>query len=112
MATKRQPDAHERSAAGLDFDDVGAIRDSAAAFGTRIAEEGPEVLLDEIENLLPESWRDQIRAFPLAAVALGFGVGIWLGMKKSDEVIAAGTSLVSAAAMANVAQVMDRAKGE
>jgi hypothetical protein len=107
----RYPDQHERSAAGLDFDDVGRIKESAAAFGAKIVEEGPEVLLDEIENLLPESWREQIRAFPLAAVALGLGVGIWLGMKKSDEVLAAGTSLVSAAAMANVAQVVDKMKG-
>jgi hypothetical protein len=108
--TERQPDAHERSAAGLDFDD-GAIRENAAALGAKIVQEGPEVLLDEIENLLPEAWREQIQQFPIAAVMLGLGVGVWLGMKKSDEVIAAGSSLVSAAAMANVSQVMDRVKG-
>jgi len=107
----RDPDQHERSAAGLDFDD-GAIREKAEALGAKMIQEGPEALLDEIENLLPDSWRDQIRAFPVAAVALGLGVGIWLGMKKSDEIIAAGTSLVSAAAMANVSQVMDKVRGE
>jgi hypothetical protein len=107
---ERGPDSRERSAAGLDFDD-GAIRDKAEALGAKMVQEGPEVLLDEIENLLPEAWRDQIRAFPVAALALGIGVGIWLGMKKSDEIIAAGTSLVSAAAMANVSQVMDKVKG-
>jgi hypothetical protein len=107
---KRDSDQHERSAAGLDFDG-GAIRDKAEALGAKMVQEGPEVLLDEIENLLPEAWRDQIKAFPVAAVALGIGVGIWLGMKKSDEIIAAGTSLVSAAAMANVSQVMDKVKG-
>lgn len=106
MAT-RQTDAHERAAAGLDFDES-AIRDNAAALGAKIVQDGPEVLLDEIEGLLPEAWRDQIRAFPIAAVALGLGVGIWLGMKKSDEVLAAGTSLISAAAMANVSQVMEK----
>jgi hypothetical protein len=104
-------DEHERAAAGLDFDENGDVREKAAAFGAKIAEEGPEVLLDEIENLLPEAWREHIRTFPIAAVALGVGVGLWLGMKKSDEVIAAGSSLVSAAAMANVTQVMDRMKG-
>lgn len=108
MAT-RQPDAHERAAAGLDFDESN-IRENAAALGAKIVQEGPEALLDEIENLLPESWRDQIRAFPIAAVTLGIGVGLWLGMKKSDEVLAAGTSLLSAAAMANVTQVMDKVK--
>ena len=108
---KDYADPHERSAAGLDFDDVGAIRDKAAQFGAKVVEEGPEVLLDEIENLLPEAWRDHIRQFPLVAVAAGLGVGIWLGMKKSDEVIAAGTALVSSAAMANVSQVLDKAKG-
>jgi hypothetical protein len=43
-------------------------------------------------------------------VLLGVGVGLWLGMKKSDEILAAGGSLVSAAAMANISQVMDRFK--
>lgn len=107
---KRDSDQHERSAAGLDFDD-GAIREKAEALGAKMVQEGPEVLLDEIENLLPEAWRDQIKAFPVAAVALGIGVGIWLGMKKSDEIIAAGTALVTSAAMANVSQVMDKVKG-
>jgi hypothetical protein len=110
MVTQRNSDEHERSAAGLDFDE-GAIRDKAEALGAKMVQDGPEALLDEIENLLPEAWRDQIRAFPVAAVALGIGVGVWLGMKKSDEIIAAGTSLVSAAAMANVSQVMDKVKG-
>lgn len=108
--TQRNSDEHERSAAGLDFDE-GAIRDKAEALGAKMVQEGPEALLDEIENLLPEAWREHIRSFPVAAVALGVGVGVWLGMKKSDEIIAAGTSLVSAAAMANVSQVMDKVKG-
>jgi hypothetical protein len=106
---QRSNDDHERSAAGLDFDE-GAIRDNAASLGAKMIEEGPEVLFDELENLLPEAWRDQIRTFPIAAVVLGLGVGVWLGMKKSDEVLAAGTSMVSAAAMANVSQVMDKFK--
>lgn len=107
----RSPEEHERSAAGLDYDEHAGIRDGAAALGAKIVEGGPEAILDEIENLLPEEVRDQIRAFPLAAVVLGVGVGVWLGLKKSDEIIAAGTSLVSAAAMANVSHVMDKVKG-
>ncbi|HET8798873.1 MAG TPA: hypothetical protein VFO89_14360 [Thermoanaerobaculia bacterium] len=106
---RQSAEDYERSAAGLDYDE-GAFRENAAAMGAKMVEEGPEVLLDEIENLLPEAWREQIRAFPIAAVCLGVGVGIWLGLKKSDEIIAAGTSLVSAAAMANVTQVMEKFK--
>jgi hypothetical protein len=78
-----------------------------ATLGARMADGG----LDEIENLLPEEWREQIRAFPLTAVAIGVGIGIWLGMKKSDDVIAAGSALISSAAMANVSQVMEKMKG-
>ena len=107
---QRYTDAHERSAAGLDFDENGSIGEKTAAWGAKMAKEGPGALLDEIENLLPEEWQEHIRTFPLVAVALGLGVGIWLGMKKSDEVIAAGTSLVSAAAMANVSEVMEKFK--
>ncbi|HEV7589203.1 MAG TPA: hypothetical protein VGO40_13895 [Longimicrobium sp.] len=101
---------HERSAAGMDYEDD-PIREKAAALGQRVAEQGPEALFDEVENLLPEAWRDHIRAFPIAAVALGVGVGVWLGMKKSDEIITAGSTLISTAAMANVAQVMEKVKG-
>jgi hypothetical protein len=110
MATTKEPDEHERAAAGMDFEENDPIRQKAAAFGNRIVSEGPEAIADEIENLLPESWREQIRQFPFAAVALGVGVGVWLGLRKSDEIIAAGTSLISAAAMANVTDVMDRMK--
>ena len=78
-----------------------------ATLGARVAEGG----LDELENLLPEEWREQIRAFPLAAVAVGVGIGIWLGMRKSDDVIAAGTALISSAVMGNVAEVMEKMKG-
>jgi hypothetical protein len=110
MATRSTSD-HERSAAGLDFDDAEGFRNKAASLGQKVATDGPEALLDEIENLLPDAWRDHIREFPIAAVALGLGVGVWLGMKKSDEIIAAGGTLVSSAAMANVAQVMEKMKG-
>ncbi|HKO00611.1 MAG TPA: hypothetical protein VJ032_02890 [Thermoanaerobaculia bacterium] len=107
MATRNAD--HERAAAGMDFDSP--IREHAANLGNAIAENGPEALFDEVEKLLPESWRDQITTFPLAAVVLGVGVGVWLGMRKSDEVIAAGTALITSAAMANVNQVMDKVGG-
>jgi hypothetical protein len=108
MAT-RNPEDHERSAAGMDYEDP--IREHAASIGASIAENGPEALFEEIENLLPDSWRQQISTFPIAAVLLGFGVGIFLGMRKGDEVIAAGTSLVTSAAMANVNQIVSRVGG-
>jgi len=102
-------DNHERAAAGMDYDFP--IREKASKLGSTLAENGPEALFQEIENLLPESWREHISQFPIAAVLLGFGVGMWLGMKKGDEVIAAGTSMVTAAAMSNVSQAMDRFGG-
>lgn len=109
MTAQRNSDEHERAAAGLDYDEQSSVRDGAAKLGAKMAEE-PEALLDEIENLLPEAWREQIRAFPVAAVVIGLGVGVWLGMKKSEEIIAAGGSMISAAALANVSDVMERFK--
>ena len=107
MATTRKTrDDHDRAAAGQDFDSP--IRERAASLGAAMAAGGPQALFDEIENLLPEEWREQIRTFPMVAVALGVGVGVYLGMKKGDELLAAGTSLISAAAMANIGQVLDR----
>jgi hypothetical protein len=108
MATKRTDD-YERSAAGMDFEDP--IRERAASIGASIAENGPGAILEEIENLLPDTWREQIQTFPIAAILLGFGVGVFLGMKKSDEIIAAGTSLVTSAAMANINEVAQRVGG-
>jgi hypothetical protein len=106
MATRGDQEDHERSAAGMDFDSP--VHEKASKLGSKLVEEGPEALFEEIENLLPESWRDHIKEFPIAAVLLGFGVGMWLGMRKGDEVIAAGTSMASAAAMANVGRAMER----
>ncbi len=108
MAT-RNADEHERAAAGLDFDFP--FREKAASLGQAMAENGPEALFEEIENLLPESWREGITNFPIVAMVVGVGIGVFLGMKKGDEVIAAATSLVTAAAMANISQVMERAAG-
>lgn len=99
---------YERSAAGLDFDEP--IREKAAALGSQLAAEGPGPLLDEIENLLPDEWRQHISTFPLAAITLGFGVGMFLGMKKRDMVLAAVTSLVTAAATQNVNQVLGKTR--
>jgi len=105
MATRNRSD-HERSAAGLDFDSP--IRERAESLGQAMAEGGPQALFDELENLLPEEWQEHIRTFPLVAVLLGVSVGVYLGMKKSEELISAGAALVSAAAMANVSKIMDR----
>jgi hypothetical protein len=106
MPTTRDED-HERSAAGMDYDFP--IREKASKLGNALAEDGPEALFEEIENLLPESWREHIRTFPITAVVLGVGIGVWLGMRKGDEVIAAGTSMITAAAMQNVTNVMHAA---
>ena len=108
MATRnsRGTDDFSRSAAGMDFDSP--LRERAASIGQAMAEGGPQALFDELENLLPEEWRDHIRSFPVTAVLLGVGVGIYLGMKKGDELLAAGTSMISAAAVANVSQILGR----
>jgi hypothetical protein len=93
----------------MDYEDP--LRERASSIGASIAENGPEAIFDEIENLLPEAWRDQIKSFPIAAMLLGLGVGIFLGMKKGDEIIAAGTSLVTSAAMANISQFTQHVGG-
>lgn len=101
---------HERAAAGLDFDFP--IRERAANLGKTLAEHGPQAFFDELEELIPEPVRNQIQSFPLLAVGLGFGLGVFLGLKKGDELLAAGTSLVSAAAMTHVAASFDRSREE
>jgi hypothetical protein len=106
MATRGHDDDPERAAAGMDFDFP--VGEKASQLGNKLAEGGPQALFEEIENLLPESLKEHVTQFPIAAVLLGVGVGIWLGMKKGDELIAAGTSMVTAAAMSNVSSAMER----
>jgi hypothetical protein len=93
----------ERSAGGMDFDDdPGRDPDD---FGNSFLKGGPDAILEEIENMLPESWREHIVQFPLAALAVGFSVGLVLGMKKGDEILTAGSAMLSAAATANLSQI-------
>lgn len=102
----RYPDPHERSAGGLDYDDP--LRERLHGLSSQLASEGPGALLEELEEMVPPAAREAISMFPLTAVALGVGVGIFLGMKKSDLILAAGTSLITAAATQNVNEVLGK----
>lgn len=103
MNDDRYSDEYERAAGGMEYDEP--IRERAASFGSTLASGGPQALFDEIEKLLPASWREHIVRYPITAVAIGVAAGIFLGMKKGDEIIAAGSSLIAAAATANLNQV-------
>ncbi|HVT04160.1 MAG TPA: hypothetical protein VHL58_12400 [Thermoanaerobaculia bacterium] len=96
-------DEYERAAAGQEFDDT--MKEKASEMGSRLAE-GPEALLADLEELLPESWREQIQEFPIVAMVLGVGIGVFLGMRKGDELLAAGASLVTSAVAANFNSVL------
>ena len=54
------PENHERAAAGMDYDFP--LREKASKLGSTLAESGPDALFQEIENLLPESWRERFQA--------------------------------------------------
>ncbi len=91
--------------------DYEQLTEKAQELGERLAE-GPDALLEEIEDLLPPPVRDQVVRFPLTAVAIGIGVGIFLGLKKGDELLSAGAAMVSAAVTANVSSVLGNLTGE
>lgn len=93
-------DEHERAASGMDFDD------DEKSFVERLFEGGPEAILDNLEEMVPDSLRENITRYPLTALTIGFGVGLYLGMKRGDEVLSAGSAMLSAAATANLAQIM------
>jgi hypothetical protein len=99
-------DDFERAAGGMDFD--GDLGERAKDLGRKIADGGPGAILDELEELLPEPWRDQVASFPLTAVLIGFGAGLWLGMRKGDIILAAAAAMISTAATQNVNQILEK----
>lgn len=99
---------YERAAGGLDFDEESGSKN----FGERLLQGGPDALLEQIEEMLPDQWREQIVRFPLAALAVGFGVGLFLGMKKGSDVISAGSAMLSAAATAQMTQILSDLGGD
>lgn len=101
---------YEHSTGGVDPDNP--LRQHAESLGSDTAENGPSALFEEIEELLPESWREHITSYPISALLIGLGVGIFLGMKKGDEIIGAGSAIISAAAMSNLERIMERVKEE
>ena len=105
----RYSDDYESAAGGLDFD--GDIRERVSDLGSRLANEGPGALLEQIEEMVPESWKEHIAQFPISAIVIGVGVGVFLGLKKGNEIVTAGSSLVAAAAAANINAMMSGARG-
>jgi hypothetical protein len=91
-----------------DFTDP--IRERAAGLGTALIDGGPEALMEEIENLIPDPVREQVQTFPILAVLAGVGVGVWLGMTKSDEIIATGKTILTSTALAHLSEAMDQVK--
>ncbi|HEX7151508.1 MAG TPA: hypothetical protein VF618_08480 [Thermoanaerobaculia bacterium] len=91
-----------------DFTDP--IRERAAGLGTALIEGGPEALLEEVENLIPEPVKQQVQAFPVLAVLAGVGIGVWLGMKKGDELIAAGSAILTSTAAASLTDAFENVK--
>jgi len=84
----------------------GPIHERASTLGSTLATHGPDAIFEEIDKMLPESWREHISSFPLAAIALAFGAGVFLGARKSDEVLAAGAAFIGAATSSNLNSIL------
>ena len=99
-----EPDEYEKAAGGLDYDEDAAGNDRGAAseWADRLQQEGPLAMLEDIEEMVPEPVRAQVVSFPLTAIAVGLGVGVFLGMRKSEPILAA----VTAAATKNLGNVL------
>jgi hypothetical protein len=96
----RYSDEFENAAGGTDYEEPGQGDAGMGSFFDR----GPEALFNDIENLVPEPWRQQVVRFPISAVAVGVVVGFFLGYKKGQELVTAGSSFIAAAAAANINQ--------
>lgn len=107
-----EPDEYEKAAGGLDYDeDAGTSSGKADGAGMdwseRLQQEGPLAILQDVEEMLPEPVRVQVASFPLTAVAVGLGVGLFLGMRKSEPIIAAITAAISSSAAKGFGSIVD-----
>jgi hypothetical protein len=105
----RYSDRYERAAGGMDYDEP--MHERASSIGSKLVSGGPEALFEEIENLLPDSWKQHITTYPITALAVGLGLGLFLGLKKGEQIVAAGSSMVAAAAAANLNKIMANRHG-
>jgi len=64
-------------------------------------EEGLALILEQVEEMVPPIVRTQVTRYPFTFLLLGLGVGIFLGAKKGNELLSAGTSMLTAAVAAN-----------
>lgn len=71
----------------------------------KFSKEGPGALVNEIEALIPDQWKDHIASWPLSALSLGFVAGVVLGLKRGDEVLKLATTLATSAAALQVADI-------
>lgn len=65
-------------------------------------EGGFALILEQVEEMVPPIVRTQVTRYPFTFLLLGIGVGIFLGAKKGDELLSAGTSMLTAAVAANL----------
>ncbi|MDX1582513.1 MAG: hypothetical protein R3338_02835, partial [Thermoanaerobaculia bacterium] len=63
-------DDFEKAAGGLDFEESGGLH----GLGSALFEGGPDAFLEQLEEMIPETWREQIASYPITAVSIGFGV--------------------------------------
>lgn len=102
-------DDYESAAGGMDFDED---KGKAHGLGAALLEGGPDAFLDHLEEMIPETWREQIANYPITALTVGFGVGLYLGMKRGSEVISAGSAMLSAAATASLGEILSDLGGD
>lgn len=110
IVSEFEADEYEKAAGGLDYDeDAGGTRNTGTDDWTRrLQEEGPLSMLEDVEELLPEPVRTQVTNFPLTAVALGVGVGVFLGMRQSRTIISMITAAVGSSASKGLGSMFDK----
>lgn len=64
--------------------------------------EGVAMLLKQVEQMVPAVVREHVARRPFTFVLIGFGVGLFLGAKKGDELLSAGAAMITAAVTANL----------
>lgn len=62
-------------------------------------------VLEDLESAVPNPIRQKVADHPIPALLIGLAVGLFIGMKKGNDILSAGSAAVASAATAGLSRI-------